>query len=87
LLQDKAEEVQAQDAKRRQLHKKGLGAFRPAGGDVSLEHFLNGDETHRNNDDDDDDVEMEEILKSKPIADFFEEATVMFADLVGFTGK
>ena len=83
LLKDKADEIQANNLKRRhhqQQQKWGGGTFRQTNDlDRSLEDYLN--------DADGNDNEKDEILKSKPIAEVFEEATVMFADIVGFTGK
>ena len=85
LLKDKADEVQANDVQRRhqKQQKWGVGAFRNSI-EKNLEDYLNhDDEVYENKSDD----EEKEILTTKPIADVFEEATVMFADIVGFTGR
>ena len=72
LLEDKAEEIKGAKDKRSSTYgtnKDGL--------DESLARFMSGDAQ-----DGDDDAE---ILASRPIAETFPAATVMFADLVGFT--
>ncbi|CAB9529137.1 Receptor-type guanylate cyclase gcy [Seminavis robusta] len=77
LLEDKAQEVQAEAAKKKEEKKLQKKGFR-ADMDHSMEDFLSRENLGGEDAND-------EILKSKPIADVFEEATVLFADLVGFT--
>ena len=57
--------------------KRGIKKF-SSGMDASLEEYFNNQGA-------DMDDSGEEILSSAPIADLFPDATVMFADLVGFT--
>ena len=81
-MEDKAQEAdEAQEKRRRNrgsVMGRGSTVSRASNGSDAMQQYLK--DADGNNDDG-------EILKTKPIADVFEEATVLFCDLVGFTGK
>lgn len=78
LLEEKANEIKAAaEANKQQRHKQKSTFTRGSTASQGLQDFVEGTDTMDNSE--------QEILETDPIADVFPEATILFADLVGFS--